>query len=396
MKKIIATFLTILIILNIYIPSTFATDTDKSTSTTGVSEEGFQSSMYNGTGFIPSKEGDTVKSREEAIDPTGTNNSNAIITALLEVLVIIPKIGSWVMSKVVLDDKINYITDDGDKYSIFTIQDMLFGKFYLFDINFFNTESVDDVNSKIVNNIKENVAIWYIAVRNIAIVGSALIIIYIAVRLAIAISGGKAAERARYNKMITSWLIGLILIFVLQYLVRILFYFSSVIINFINNIVEEGTTEANMEKIILVDSWNNIASQKGMNKLIYVILYWALVYYQLKFFLMYAKRSLETFFLMIISPLVCMLYPIDFIGDGRSQSFQVWLKTLLGYIVLQPIHLCIYAVFMASASEISTQAPLVGIVFFAALSNGEKIVKSLFGLEGPTLRGTKLKRIRPR
>ncbi len=391
MKKIVATLLSILIILNIYIPSTFATDTDSSSSILG--EETVNSFLDKGTGTVTTKDGDTVEQKEEELDPTGSNNSSAIITALLEILTIVPHIGSWIMSQIVLHDNTNYISEWGIRYSVYTIQEMLFGKYYLFDIDFFNTK-VGDPNSTLVNNLKQNVAIWYIAIRNIAIVGSALIIIYVAIRLALAVTKGEAAERARYNKMIMSWLIGFILIFVVQYIVRILFYASSLITDFISNIIPEDSTEANMEKIIIVESWNNIVAQKGINKLLYVVEYWALVYYQLKFFLMYAKRSLETFFLMIISPLVCMLYPIDFIGDGRSQSFQVWIKTLLGYILLQPIHLCIYVVFMFTASEISAQAPLVAIVFFAALSNGEKIIKSLFGLQGPTLKGTQLKRIR--
>lgn len=395
MKKIIATLLTILIILNIYIPSTSATEP----SGNAVSQEAVESWTDNGTGPVKTMEGDTTSTKDQPLDDaSGSNNGSAVLTAFLEVFTILPRVGSWVMSKIVLDGKKNYTSPDGDQYSLFTIQDLLFGKFYLFDINVFNTQpspaQADDPNITTVNNIKENVAIWYIAIRNIAVVGSALILIYVAIRLALAIAKGDSAERAHYNKMITSWLIGIILIFVVQFLVIILLYLSSLIVNFIYSIISKDSSGSNMEGSIIADSWNNIMVQKGINKLLYVVLYASLVYYQLKFFLMYAKRSLETFFLMILAPLVCMLYPIDFIGDGRSQSFKVWIKTLIEYIFLQPIHLAVYAVFMLTADEIAVRAPLIAIIFFASLSNGEKIVKGLFGLQGPSLREIKIKNLK--
>ena len=385
MKRIIATLLIFLLIINIYIPSSNATSIQA------------YNDYSEGVGGLTVLNEGSLEMTKEALDASGQNNGSAIVTALLEILAIVPQIGHWIISKIVLNNEVNYISEDGSEHSFFTIQDMLFGKFYLFDIDFFNIKNTGDPNTDVVNKLKENVSIWYVSVRNIAIVLSALILIYIAIRLAISLSASnKPAEVAKYRKMITSWLIGIILIFLVHYLVRILFYINDVIINFIYNIIPKGTTGENIEKIILVDSWNHIAGARGINKLAYVVLYWAIVYYEVKFFIMYLKRLLSTFFLMIIGPLVCMIYPIDFVGDGRSQSFITWFKILLSNILMQAIHLTIFIVFIFTANEIATEAPLVAIAFFATLSNGEKIIKQIFGLNGESLKDIKFKRLKIR
>lgn len=382
MKKIVASLLIILIIVNLYTPSSIAT---------GESVNGL---LYEGTSEISAKDGETETTVTRELDAGSKNNRYSLVTILLEVLTILPKIVNWIMSQIVLHGNTNYIDSNGDRYSIYTIQDMLLGKYYIFDINFFDNSNNSDNNSNTVNTLKENVSIWYVAIRNIALVGSALIIIYVALRLVLATSKGGPAEKVKYNKMLMSWVIGFILIFTLQYLVRLLFAVSNLLINLINNTMIKGTTEANMEKIILTDSWNNIQGAKGINKLVHVVVYYALVYYEAKFFIMYFKRVFEVFFLMIISPLVCMLYPIDFIGDNRSQSFTAWFKILLTDILMQPIHLAIFVAFVFTASELASQMPIISIAFFAALSNGEKIIKTLFGLSTPNLRDIKFDRIR--
>lgn len=185
--------------------------------------------------------------------------------------------------------------------------------------------------------------------------------------------------------MLTSWAVGLILLFILPYLVRLIFWISDWFTKFIYNAVQNDTNATGMELNIINNSFNNFLGARGMDKLAHVVLYYAIVFYEIKFFLMYLKRVFEVFFLMIISPLVCMLYPIDKIGDGRSQSYNIWFQTLISQILLRPIHLLIYAIFMITASEIAVKFPIVAVAFFMALSNGEKIIKKVIGIAGPNL-----------
>ena len=115
-----------------------------------------------------------------------------------------------------------------------------------------------------------------------------------------------------------------------------------------------------------------------------------LVFYQLKFFIMYLFRVLKIFILTIVSPLMCVTYPIDAMGDGKAQGFNNWFRRVMMEIFIQPIHLVIYIVFIYSAGEIAKTQPLIGIIFIIALDYSEKIVRNAFKLKGKGLKDIKL------
>ncbi len=367
MKKTIATLSIILILLNIFIPYS-----NTVYAVGEITQETVNRYMDEGEGQLPRDDG---SSGSEKLDTTG-NNQFSLITALLEILIVPPWIANWLMSLVATGGQ-----------STYTIQDMLLNKYYLFDIDFFNTDNANasDANKDIINTLKDNVAIWYYTLRNISMIGSALIIIYVAIRIAIALTADGPADIAKYKKMLTSWAIGFILLCILPYLVKAIFWISDWFTGFIYNAIQSDTSSSTMELNVINNSWNNFTGAKGIAKLVHVVLYYAMVFYEIKFFFMYLKRVFQVFFLMIISPLVCMLYPIDKIGDGRSQSFDTWFQTLISQILLRPIHLLIYAIFIVTASEIAVTQPIVAVLFFMALSNGEKIIKKIIGIGGPNL-----------
>ncbi len=115
-----------------------------------------------------------------------------------------------------------------------------------------------------------------------------------------------------------------------------------------------------------------------------------LVYYQVKFFIVYFKRLLEVGFLISISPLVTITYPIDKVGDGRAQAYKAWLTKIIYNIFIQLIHAIVYVVFIFSAAEIAKTVPIIGILFLTTLSRTEKIIKTTFGLGGKGLGDEKL------
>ena len=87
---------------------------------------------------------------------------------------------------------------------------------------------------------------------------------------------------------------------------------------------------------------------------------------------------------------MCVTYPIDSIGDGRAQGFNNWFRRILMEILIQPIHLVIYVVFIYSAGEIAKEAPFIGIIFIIALDYSERIVKSAFKIKGKGLKDIKM------
>ena len=170
MKKTIATLLIILILLNICIPYSKA-----------VSQEAVDGYMNEGSATLPTNQGG---SGELSLDTTG-NNMNGLITVLLQILILPPMLVNWIMSLVATNGQ-----------STYTIHDMLLNKYYLFDIDFFNlTDGNNTPNQDIINVLKENVATWYFSLRNISIIGSALIIIYVTIRIVLELT--RRSKRTR-------------------------------------------------------------------------------------------------------------------------------------------------------------------------------------------------------
>ena len=88
------------------------------------------------------------------------------------------------------------------------------------DANFFKTESDHDKElggseKSIVEQLKETVATWYVALRNIAIVGLLSALLYIGIRIVISSSAG---DKAKYKQFFVDWVVALCLIFFMHYI----------------------------------------------------------------------------------------------------------------------------------------------------------------------------------
>ena len=158
--------------------------------------------------------------------------------------------------------------------------------------------------SDLSNKIKQNASIWYTAIRNLSAIGCAIILLYVGIRLAIA---STAEDSAKYKKMLTSWLVGVILLFLIHYIVLIMIKFSELFVKFISTAIESDTGTSNMEESllsgILITGSNNISWGWGI---LYLLLDCILVFYEIKFLIMYTFRVLRIFIMTIISPLICM------------------------------------------------------------------------------------------
>ena len=85
-------------------------------------------------------------------------------------------------------------------------------------------------------------------------------------------------------------------------------------------------------------------------------------------------------FLTMIAPLIAFTYPIDKIKDGTAQAFNKWLIEYLFNAILQPLHLLIYVVLVGTATNLITINPLYALVALAFISQAEKLMKDMFGL----------------
>lgn len=263
-------------------------------------------------------------------------------------------------------------TGQSEEVKSFTIEDLVFNKYELFNIDFFTSKTTD---TKTTSTIKKSVAEWYYTLRNIAIVASVVILIYIGIRMAISTV---ATEQAKYKKMLMNWIISFVIVFTMHYIVIIMLSIQ----DWILEIVAKFVTEQGFEEKIIEDTWNSINSEKGWGCVAVTIQLYVIVFYQIKFFLAYFKRYLSAAFLFIISPLVTITYSIDAVDDGKAQAYNAWLKNITYNIFIQSIHAIVYAIFIISAAEIAKQVPIFGAILLMTLSRTEKVVKTTMKIGG--------------
>ena len=377
-KKLILSILIILSIFNLILPNSFVNASESRSESfgevmNGTSEDTIDDMLYDGEATAHPEGGSQTKKLE-----TTPSFGGATASALAKLLNNIPTIISIILNTIV-----NTEQSPGQNTIEFSIYDLVYNKYDLFSIDFFSDPST--ARSQTGKDIRTNVAIWYSGVRNLAIVISLLILVYVGIRMAISTL---AEDKAKYKKMLINWVLGFCLIFVMNWILIIGINLSNALLEILPQ------SSDNLELAILYGNGGTmdtassdadsvvykLKSFKGWNYVAISVLYFMIIYYQLKFFLIYFKRVLVMGFMIIISPLVSATYAIDSISDGEAQAFKKWFSDIMVNIFIQPIHAIIYSVIIVSAGAIIEVAPVLAILFFAGLSRAEKVVKNVFGL----------------
>lgn len=320
--------------------------------------------------------------RTEMLAETASS-SDTIAGVLCSMFVIIPSVANNFMTILVKGFQItkitlNIVNNSGEIVSsereigdYFLIEDLVMNRYDLFNINYLDLSSAS--TNSTIGELRKNVAVWYYSIRNIAIVANCLILVYIGIRMAISTV---VSDRVKYKKMFINWVTSVVLIFVMHYIIAIMFVIQEFFTDLIGNLfVGQGFEEA-----IMKDTFKAVRTARGWDAVGYTVTIYVLVYYQIKFFLMYFKRSLAVGFLFEISPLITITYAIDAVKDGKSQVYNRWFREMIFNIFIQLMHAVIYGVFILSAGEIAKQAPLMGAVLLMALSRAEKVIEKTFKL----------------
>lgn len=271
--------------------------------------------------------------------------------------------------------------------------------------NFFeNSTNYDNklggADKSIVEDLKNTISGWYVAIRNIAIVGLLSVLIYLGIRMIISSSVG---DKAKYKQMFLDWIVALCLIFFLHYIMAFTMTISETVTDMlagsssadgtINQVIIQLTTDSEHQNLIsnrrFYSNFVNVVRMKSQfpnlsAKLGYTILYLALTFFTAYFAVVYLKRLIMLAFLTMIAPFVSLTYPLDKVKDGHAQAFNFWLKEYIFYALLQPLHMLLYTVFVSSALSIAANNMIYAIVAIAFIMPAEKIVKQMFGIKGNT------------
>lgn len=283
------------------------------------------------------------------------------------------------------DGGISNVASGKNGDAMITVEEIFFNDLNITKINFFDM----DKNSagEISSEFRTNVAIWYYALRNLAIIILLCILIYVGIRMAISTV---ASEKAMYKNMFKDWVVSFILVFFMHYIIVVTIQANNSLVeimrpkgsaslssNYMNTLFINaiGVNTQNVIEISAVKSWAS------------ALIYAMMVFFTLAFLWTYVKRMITLAFLIIISPLVTVTYAIDKMGDGKSQALNTWLKEFVYNILLQPFQCVIYLAIMKTTiqklaeSEASIGRAALAIMCMMFVFSAEKIIRRIFGFD---------------
>lgn len=393
MKKIITSLLVFVLLFNfIFCKSYVYADPDEPatnstyTDPAPVSNSGPSELLESGT--ASQKQGSATKATFGIGNAfaTGIGMVTGIVARLINIFIIQVDVILGVMTAT---------EEDGETQFWFSIDRVVFNRVALFNINYFDTEDTYKVGDvEITANqsnitIKEGIVDVYKICRALALIISLLVLIYIGIRMALSTV---ASDQAKYKKMFTSWVESIVILFCMVYImiavISIGEALTGIFYNIRNELINSNQGYGVFEDTVREETWPALFEKSGLDLTMWSIIYWCLLFMEIKFFWLYAKRLLMTGLLITISPLITITYSIDKAGDGRAQVFSSWMKEFVVNVLIQPLHALIYLIFVLTANTIAKQSPLVALVLLMSMGTVERMVKVVFDLKGlTTLRG---------
>ena len=319
------------------------------------------------------------------------------------------------------------------------------GKVLLFNVDFFGDpieikqdsdgnyyytndkgEKVITSRQNIAEDLSQTVSRWYVGIRNIALVAMLIVLLYIGIRMLLSTL---ASDKAKYKQMIQDWLVGLMLLFLMHYIMafsvtlvqkltqvvatgvdenayfvafpvdengKIVDWFNKYDLSYMlygkdgSQLTTDGTVDVNKDDVGFVLYPTNLLGKLrldmqfdagGFSYVGYVICYLVLVFFTVYFTFIYLRRVLYMAFLTMIAPIVAMTYPIDKINDGSAQGFSKWFREYIFNLLIQPLHLLLYYMLITSAFELAGENIVYSIVAIGFMIPAEKLLRSLFGFE---------------
>ena len=394
MKKIITSLLVFVLLFNFIFCNNcvYADDQDEPARDSVLTESG----SVSNTGPSELLESGTASQKQgSATKATITMGSLGVSAVGMVTGIVARIINIFIIQIDVLMGVMTTTEEDGETQFWFSIDRTVFNRVALFNINYFDTAATYKVGDTEItanesnNTIKKGIVDVYQICRMLALILSLLVLIYIGIRMALSTV---ASDQAKYKKMFTSWVESVVILFCMVYIMIAVITLgeslTGIFYNMRNQLIDSNAGYGVFEDTVRSTTWDLVFSLSGLQLTIWSIIYWVLLFMEVKFFWLYAKRLLMVGLLITVSPLITITYSIDKAGDGRAQVFSSWMKEFVVNVLIQPLHALIYLIFVLTANTIATESPLVALALLMSMGTVERMVKVVFDLKGlTTLRG---------
>lgn len=285
-------------------------------------------------------------------------------------------------------EKSDIKTDDGILTNLkqkmensLTLEKIVYNQVPVLDVNIFNLNKAGgkDIKSDSLAGIVRNIASnWYYIFRTITIIALLVILIYIGIKIAIT---SVASEKAAYKEFLVNWLIAFIVVFAMPYLMILIMQINESLVSIFAGMGKQ----LNLYETVRELTW----SAKMSTGVIGTMLYVTLVYYLVKFVVLYFKRLFVTVILIVIAPLVAGKYAYDKVRGGKGDnSLGKWFQEFTFSVMMQTVHALVYTVFISMTINIVTNSSegsiiamiILSLIFFNFMTKSERIVRSIINL----------------
>ncbi len=273
--------------------------------------------------------------------------------------------------------------------------------------NFGKTNSTKAIGN-VAMQMQGTISKWYNTLRDLALVVMLTILVYIAIRIILS----STTEQAKYKTMLKDWLMAICMLFIMHYIMAFALYLTESLTDMlygsyvsalngtqssVNAEAQENNDQENESEVVeqAKEEQGSITAQTlatsirlaisfpedTLQEMAYTILYTLFVIYTIMFTWQYFKRVVYMAFLTLIGPLVAITYPIDKVGDGQAQGFNMWLKEYIFNLLLQPLHLLLFTILAVSAMDLFKTNVLYSLIILGFLSQSIKIIRKFFGFD---------------
>lgn len=245
--------------------------------------------------------------------------------------------------------------------------------------------------------LKTLIRIWYSIIRVLAVAAMLLLLIFVGIKIA---TSTIASEKAQYKRMFVDWIVGVILVLGIHYIMVAAVNINEILVDVVRdsanavNEIQLKELASDKKSVIKTDQEIEINVYDAIKTRAYdakmtvgfsgMIMYATLVFFSIKYTIIYLKRYLTLAVLTLMGPAVGVAYALQKVLTGKSQSFKLWLSEYILNLIIQVVHALIYSVFISSALALSLKN-VAGIIIALILMNfslkAEKLFRKIFNLD---------------
>jgi len=284
--------------------------------------------------------------------------------------------------------------DASDTKKKITIEDILFNRVPILDINFFDFENAGGqklVEGSLLHTVRSTLAGWYYIIRRAVIMCMLVALLYIAIRMAASVP----EKKAQYKEKLIDWLVGFIIVFFIHYFMVAIISLNNSIVKMLDPVISTATTVDTPQIETSVNSgykpttdeqtslYEAIRIQcydiKATTGITATVMYMVLVFYTIRFVIFYAKRMFTLAVLTVISPIMGVLYSIN----KKKYKIGDWGKEYIFNVLMQFMHAVIYTAIVGVALDVSQSSTfrggVIALMTLGFLLVAEGMVKKIFG-----------------